>query len=521
MPTQEHNPSLNMAALAQKPELLTYTLAKSSLRHYTPVVSYEPSPVKHHLLLIDELDRVERGENTRLMVFMPPGGAKSTYASMIFPSYYMGKHPRKNVIGVSHTLELAEGFSRKVRNFVSSPEYDDIFGFGLSKTSHAAGRWENEKGGEYFAVGIGGAVTGRRGDLGIIDDPMRSREDADSLTYRNRLWNWYKADFRTRLKPGGSIVLIQTRWHQDDLAGRLLPETWNGESGTTKAKDGEIWTVLCLTALCDNEELDPLKRNLGESYWPDWYTKDKLEQERYSQGERNWSALYQQKPTPDTGITFQREWVKWYDTMPKQLTIYGASDYAVSDNSGDWTVHLVAGLDSDDKLYLVDMWRDKKNSSVWVESLIELIRKWHPSKWAEESGQITKSMGPYISKRQREESAYCWRKQFSSHKDKTARCQSISGRMSEGMVLFPRNEPWANDMISELMLFPAGKNDDMVDAFSLFGRMLDEMGRPLVPKGNKEIHFNHEDFKWPLDKTFNEMREEVTKKRKKGTTRYL
>jgi predicted phage terminase large subunit-like protein len=521
MPTPDHQGGLDMAALAQKPELLTYTLAKSSLRHYVPVVTYEPPPVAHHDLLIEALDRVATGEIKRLMVFMPPGGAKSTYASMIFPSYYMGKNPRKNVIGVSHTLELAERFSRKVRNFVSSPEYEDVFGFGLSATSHAAGRWENERGGEYFAVGIGGGVTGRRGDLGVIDDPMKSREDADSLTYRNRLWEWFKADFRTRIKPGGAIVLIQTRWHEDDLAGRILPEGWDGKSGKVTARDGEVWEVLCITALCDNEEMDPLVRKLGESYWESFFTKEALEQERHSQGERNWSALYQQKPTPDTGITFQREWIRWYEEAPKNMSIYGSSDYAVSDNSGDWTVHLIVGIDSEDNIFLLDMWRDRKTSAVWVDSFIDLVLKWKPVKWAEESGQITKSMGPYISKKQREKKAWCWRKQFPSHKDKTARCQSISGRMSEGMVHFPRNEGWAQDMISELMIFPAGKNDDMVDAFSLIGRMLDEMGRPRIPKGDKEIAFNHEDFKWPLEMTFDELRESVTKKRVSGEVRYL
>ena len=521
MPTNDHGSGLDMSVLAEKPELLTYTLAKNSLKYYVPVISYEPPPAHHHKILIEALDEVSKGKLTRLMVFMPPGGAKSTYASMLFPSFFMGRHPRKNVIGVSHTLELAEAFSRKARNFVSCPEYMDIFGFGLSPTSHAAGRWQNSKGGEYFAIGIGGAVAGRRGDLGIIDDPMRSREDADSMSYRNRLWEWYKADFRTRIKPGGSIVIIQTRWHEDDLSGRILPEEYDGRSGIWKARDREEWRVISISAMCDDEESDPLGRKLGECYWPGWFSQDAMEQEKYSQGPRNWSALYQQKPTPDTGITFRREWVKWYEDAPKSLSIYGASDYAVSDNSGDWTVHLIAGMDEEDRIYLLDMWRDKKNSSVWVEAFVDLVRKWKPLKWAEESGQIQKSLGPYISKRQREERAWCWRKQYPSHRDKTARAQPISGRMSEGMIYFPRNASWSNEMISELMVFPAGKNDDMVDAFSLFGRMLDEMGRPIKPRTEERIQFNHEDFKWPLDQTFNEMRETVTQTRKVGATRYL
>jgi len=180
-------------------ELLERKYAREGLQAFVERVG-EVAPAIHHLFLIDHLERVERGEINRLMIFMPPGSAKSTYASVLFPPWYLGRNPKNNIITASHTAELAENFGRKVRNIVGSQEFNSVFKFGLMGDSKAAGRWGVETGGEYFAVGVGGSVTGRRADLGLIDDPVKSREDADSETIRNKTWDWYLSDFRTRLK---------------------------------------------------------------------------------------------------------------------------------------------------------------------------------------------------------------------------------------------------------------------------------------------------------------------------------
>jgi len=175
---------------------------------------------------------------------MPPGAAKSTYASILYAPWYLAQHPQHCLIAASHTQELAEKWGRRVRNLVA--EHSLILGAALAHDSQAAGRWETSSGGEYFAAGVGGAIAGRRADLVVIDDPVRSREDADSELIRDKTWDWYKSDLYTRLKPGGRIVLIQTRWHEDDLAGRLLAEMAGG---------GDIWNVISLPAFA--EAADP------------------------------------------------------------------------------------------------------------------------------------------------------------------------------------------------------------------------------------------------------------------------
>ena len=228
------------------------------------------------------------------------------------------------------------------------------------------------------------AIAGRRADGVVIDDPVRSREDADSETIRNKTWEWFLSDLRTRLKPDAFIVLISTRWHEDDLAGRVLPEKYNGESGMVTARDGEVWEVINFPALATDD--DVLGRKQGEALWPEWMDTDALEQERISQGERNWSALYQQRPTPESGDYFKREWIRYYEERPKNMTFYGASDYAVTADGGDYTVHGVIGVDEDDNIYLVDWWRERVTSEVWINVFIELNKKWKVAKWAEGAG---------------------------------------------------------------------------------------------------------------------------------------
>lgn len=472
-------------------ELLGRKHAREGLQAFVERVG-EVTPAIHHRFLIDKLERVERGEIKRLMVFMPPGSAKSTYTSILYPAWYLGRNPKSNIITASHTAELAESFGRKVRNIVGSQEFNTVFKFGLLQDSKAAGRWGVEHGGEYYAVGVGGSVTGRRADLGLIDDPVKSREDADSETIRNKTWDWYLSDFRTRLKPGASIIIIQTRWHEDDLSGRILPENYKGESGQITARDGEIWTVVSLPAIAENN--DAMGRQPGQVLWPEWFSHEMFDQERATQGERNWSALYQQRPSPETGNYFKRDWIRWYDHKPAHLQMYGASDYAVTADGGDYTVHMVAGLDPNDDLYILDLWRGQTDSQEWIEQFIDLVKKWKPVEWAEESGQIIKSVGPFIDKRQTETGAYCYRRQFTSSGDKPTRAQAIRARMAQGKVYFPKNVPWVEKLISELMSFPDGKNDDQVDVLSLFGRMLSEMykaGKPK-PKPVKPGHMTYD-----------------------------
>ncbi|OQW71652.1 MAG: hypothetical protein BVN33_14570 [Proteobacteria bacterium ST_bin13] len=445
-------------------ELLNRRKARRSLIEFTKYTLPQYIEAKHHTLIAEKLEAVERGEIDRLMINMPPRHGKSELASRRFPAWFLGRHPTKSIIAASYNSDLASDFGRQVRNIVGSGEYKPLFQTALAEDSRAANRWNTSQGGSYVAAGVGTAITGRGADVFLIDDPIKDRQEADSETQRQTVWDWYTSTAYTRLAPGGRIIVIQTRWHEDDLSGKLLAE---------QARGGDKWDVLELPAI--NED--------GQALWPDFYPIEALERIRTVLPARDWSALYQQRPAPDEGDYFKREWFKWYTVAPHHLRTYGASDYAVTAKGGDYTVHVVAGVDPDDNLYILDLWRSQAESHVWVEEFINLVQRHKPLNWGEEQGQIIKSLGPFIDKRMRERRVYCRREQMASVADKPTRCRSFQARAAMGKVYLPHNAPWVADLIGEMMNFPVGKHDDQVDALGLVGRMLDVMtsGRPVKP----------------------------------------
>jgi predicted phage terminase large subunit-like protein len=405
------------------------------------------------------------------MVFMPPGSAKSTYANRIFGAWYMGRNPGKLLITASHNDELAKWFGRRTRKIADSTEFKAVFDAGLDPSSAAADQWALTSGSEYFATSVGGSVTGRRADGAIIDDPVKGREEADSETIRRKTVEWYKSDLWTRLKPGAFVILIMTRWHELDLAGVLLADM---------AAGGEPWEVLSIPAVA--EENDPLGRPPGEPLWPEWFTPEMFKEAK--RDPRKWSSLYQQRPAPDDGDYFRRDWMRWYnkDQTPKHMRIYGASDYATKEGKGDYTVHGVIGVDPNDDIYILDLWRQQTTSDVWIEAFLDLMKQYEPLAWGEEKGQIIAALGPFIDKRQRERRIYGHRVQYASVADKSVRARSFQARLAMGKVYFPAGAPWVDDLVTEMLQFPVGKNDDMVDVLSLFGRMLNDMSRGVAPE---------------------------------------
>lgn len=437
-------------------------MARAHFPAFTERLGYRQA--RHHLLLSERLEAVERGEIKRLMVFMPPGAAKSTYANVLFTAWFLGRNPTKSVIAASYGQELADKWGRRSRNIVGSADFASVFDCSLSADSAAANRWATDQGGEYLAVGVGGPVTGNRADGAIIDDPVKGREEAGSPTIRDKTRDWYRDDLWTRLKPGAFVILIMTRWDEGDLAGWLLEEQRTG---------GEQWHVLRLPALA--EEDDPLGRLPGEPLWPEWFTQAMFDEAR--RDPRRWAALYQQRPSPETGDYFKAEWLRLYDRAPDRDTmhIYGGSDYAVTADGGDYTVHVVVGLDPDGRLYLLDLWRGQKAADIWIEAFCDLVIKWKPLEWAEETGQIKAGIGPFLDRRQRERSAWVARTAFPTRGDKAIRAQSIRGRMAMDGLYVPMSASWRADLTSELMSFPAGVHDDQVDALGLVGQLLDRM----------------------------------------------
>lgn len=416
----------------------------------------------HHKIIAGQLERVERGEVDRLMLLVPPRHGKSELASKRFPAFFLGRQPHRQFISVSATAELAADFGRDVRNIIGSREYQAIFKTELAEDSQAKGKWHTRDGGIYYAVGIGGSVLGRGGDVILIDDPYSSMEDALSEVTRKTVWDWYTGTAYNRLMPGGAIVVINHRMHEDDLSGMLLAQ---------QAAGGDRWEVVKLPAISD-----------GEALWDEAYPIQALDRIRRNTQARFWSALYLQNPVPDEGDYFKAAWLKSYVTVPpiETLAVYGASDYAVTAEGGDYTVHIVVGVDPDGHMYLLDLWRKQASSDVWVESFCSLVKEWQPREWAEEQGQIKAGVGPFLERMQRDRSAFVYRREFPTRADKAVRAQSIRGRMALDGLYVPQGAGWLPDLRSELLAFPAGKHDDIVDALGLIGQLLD-----TIASGNK------------------------------------
>lgn len=438
----------------------------------------------HHRLIARHLEAVERGDITRLMITMPPRHGKSMLASEFFPSWYLGRNPDHYVVTATYAQELADDFGRKVKNQIEDPSFAQIFpGVSLADDSKSAKRFHIEgrngglehattQRGAFYAVGVGGPLTGRGAHLLLIDDPVKNREDAESELMRRKTKDWYTSTAYTRLMPGGRVVIIQTRWHEDDLAGWLQDNHKH-----------EGWTVLNLPAIND----------AGEALWPEQYDIESLSRIKRALPPRDWSALYQQSPSPDTGDYFKKEWIHPVDNIPPRetMTVFGASDYAVTANGGDYTVHVIVGLDQDDRLYLLDMWREQASSDVWVDAFCDLVKKWKPIGWAEETGQIKSGVGPFLVKRMLETQSYVVREQFPTRGDKAIRAQSIRGRIAMKGLHIHKDAVFLSDLISEMMSFPVGVHDDQVDALGLAGQLIDRLysvARPVVEKPAHIVH---------------------------------
>lgn len=422
------------------------------------------TPAEHHELINNALMDVDAGLKRRVMMFMPPGSAKSTYGSVAFPTWFMGRKRGRNVICASYGSDLAKKFGRKCRQITRSRQYREVFDTELVADNKAAHDWALTNGSAYMAGGILSGITGNRADLLVIDDPVKGRADADSPTIREKAWEEYKTSLRTRLKPSGSIVIIQTRWHEDDLSGRILPANWDGQSGWVTAKDGEQWYVICLQAQCETDS-DPLGRERGEWLWTDWFSAAHWAQEKITQGSRNWDALYQQKPKPSEGGTFKRPWVKRYRTPPAEGTIIQSWD--TGNKPGELndpsvcTTWLVTQL----YWYLLHVWRDRVDFPTLLHTAKNHAATWKPTGIIIED----KASGTQLIQTLRAETklpviAF----DPTPHGDKIMRAQNVSPLVESGRVLLPEEAPWLIDFESEFFGFPLSTTKDQVDSVSQF-----------------------------------------------------
>ena len=469
-------------ARVTQPEAAAYALARRRAKASLACYAMERGlwPAKHHLILLMMLERAFRGECRRGMVFMGPGTAKSMYTSRIAPPWGLAQQSPHgmpwDILACSHTMGLSEDFSKSIRSSVR--DEPNLLGYGLSDDFTAVEHWATTKGDHYRIGSVGNAIAGKRADIGIIDDPVPSREQADSITYREKTWKWYQDDFRKRVKPTGSIIIVMTRWHDDDLAGRILPPTWNGESGTFLGRDGrEEWEVVSMPSLCHTPATDPLGRALGESVWPEWMPREWLETERATSSPRSWSAMHQQQPAPEDGDFFRREWFGRYTAIPTGCRYFLSSDFATP-NGNDATCHAMLAVDASNRLYVADLWHQfGAETAIAIDAALDMIAKYKPACWLNEKGVIWRMLEAQVRMRMRERNVFCPDEQYARSKSKEETAQTIRDRWSQGMVMLPEQAPWLADLERELLRFPAG-HDDRVDALALFGLHLDKVIAP-------------------------------------------
>lgn len=466
----------------------------------------QPKLAAHHKLLLEKLQGIENGSVPNLMLLLPPGSAKSTYADVVFVPWFMGRKPRRNVILASYASDIAKKQGRRARQLIKSKGFTEIFpGATLNADQSAADEWALANGSEYMAGGLLSGLTGNRAALGILDDPIKGRQQAESETIRNSTWDAYTDDFCSRLIPGAPQVMILTRWHAEDPAGRILPEDWDGQSGEFDGRDGRKWDVICLPAIADRPD-DPLGRKIGETLWPEWFSHEHWAP--FQRNTRTWTSLYQQKPSADEGTFFKAAWFKRYSEKPAALNYYMTSDHAPGGGEEhDFNVFRVWGIDEHQHIWLVDGYRVQGTIDVAMgikhdemgrqaladEGALPLVKKWKPLCWFPENDNNWKSAKPFVLAAMQRVGVRCRIEEISTQGgDKATKAQPFQAKASMGEVHIP-NGLMGDQVIEQYKKFPAGKWDDEIDAAANMGRAID-MAHPALIKV-KPVSNNPTDYK--------------------------
>lgn len=381
-------------------------------------------------------------------------------ASINFPAWYLGRHPDKHIITASYSAELAQDFGGKTRDLVNSEEYKTIFDTTLREDSQSKAKWETENGGYYIAVGVGGAITGRGADILLIDDPFKNRQEAESPLQRESVWGWYTSTAYTRLEPGGAVVLIMTRWHNDDLAGRLLE---------LEAEEGnEQWEILSLPALAEVDELD---RSQGEALWPDRYSKADLERIKATIGLRDWASLYQQNPIISETQEFKEEDFRYFEESElegKVLNFTITVDLAISQkDSADSSAFVVRAKDPrSPNWYVTDAFKGRLTPLEVIDTIFNLYHQYRPR------GSVTvgietvayqKSLIYFLNEEMRKRQIFIRIVELKSKEKKEERIRGLIPLFKTGTLFLRRNH---TDLKDELMQFPNGIHDDLADALA-------------------------------------------------------
>lgn len=446
---------------------------------------YEVHPV--HRLLAATLERVECGEMKRVIFTLPPRTGKTELASHKFPAWFVGRNPTRSVILATYNGVFAGDYGINIQEVLKSDRYAEVFP-GVQMLGNARGttRMTMRQGGSIFCIGRGNSATGRGADLFVMDDLIKDAKEARSIVVRDSIWQWFTKVAMTRLmSKDGRVIIIMTRWNEDDLVGRLTDPA----NAFYNPVEATKWAVINVPAFA--EEGDILNRRPGEVLWPSRFPREFLLEHR-DRDPQGFNALYQGRPSPEEGSFFKADHIKEYKPkeLPESLRYYITSDHAVTTNpTSNKTCMLVGGVDANLELWLVDCFWRKMDTEAAVATMLKLIERYRPQNWTAELGHISKSIGPFLRRRMREENIHCYVNEVPPMKDKQVRAQPIQARMSMSAVHFPAHAWWLADAKRELLQFPNGSADDFVDALALFGVQLDAMVAP--GRGSKSRDSRH------------------------------
>ncbi|MDR1688324.1 MAG: phage terminase large subunit [Clostridiales bacterium] len=474
--------------------LLAQTLARQHLVEFAEYTDANYTTNWHHRVLCEKLDKLVAKKIKRLMVFMPPRHGKSELVSRKLPAFIFGRNPDASIMATSYSADLAQRMSRDVQRIIDSPKYGELFPetslYGKNIRTVANGSYLRNSDifeivgykGSYRGAGVGGGITGMGGDYIIVDDPVKNREDVNSLVMRDKLWDWYTSTLYTRREKDAAILITLTRWHEDDLAGRLLELA-------QKEPNADQWEVLMFPAMCEEERKHPEDiREDGMALWPDKYTYAELVSTKATVGIYDWSALYQQRPQPAGGTIFQREWMnKEYEELPAGATLIQTWDLPFKDSEASAKCAGIIMARKGAEIFFVDVVNDKMSFTTSVTAIRSMTAK-HPK--ARAKVVEDKANGPAIINYLQKEIPGMIA--FNPKGSKEDRALSVAPYFEAGNVYFPKYAPWKADLISDLIRFPTGVYKDTVDA-SVQG-ILYLMDKPNDNLGDSSLRLNKNSY---------------------------
>ena len=459
----------------QKKKLETRELARDKFMVYAKHVYEGFIEGRHHRIIAEKLEAIANGKLKRLIINMPPRHSKSELASYLMPSWFLGRNPKLKIIQATMNTELAVRFGRKVRDLIADPIYGEIFpNTDLKQDSQAAGRWETSVGGEYFAAGVGAAMTGRGADLLIIDDP-HTEQDAMNRDAMERTFEWYTSGPRQRLQPGGAIILVMTRWNTKDLTGMLL--------GAQREAKADQWEIIEFPAIMPS----------GDPLWPEYWKLEELEAVKASTGVQKWNAQYMQNPTSEEGAIIKREWwQKWeHDYIPALKHVIQSYDTAFGKKqTADYSAITTWGVfylndDAPASLILLDSKKGRYDFPELKQVAMEQFKYWDPDTVIIES----KASGQPLTDELRKMGIPVVNFSPSKGNDKHTRVNSVAPLFESGMIYAPTQE-FAEEVIEECAAFPFGDHDDLVDSTTQAIMRFRQGGFVLHPDDEKDEVIN-------------------------------